>query len=248
MKEKVGYPLRSAPANRSSVSGLVVHPGAACHPKLTLRRKPRVKDGGPDGSRTRDLMNAIHARSQLRYWPTGVSVTLNRSAQGWTRQQGHDLPVPPLGLAASSDGNGPEPASGSAGPPPLQGSRRRTASRLSASRPGVGVAPATCCQPASLQSDRDVRRYRVGSDERSQKSLSCLKTEAQILRGRYVESSEARREDRVHMLPKVNRLAIWKKKNLCCQLLHRFCTIHAQVFHNGEAKGLFEPRTDQRVE
>src|SRR5204862_8331272 len=26
--------------------------------------------GGPDGSRTRDLMNAIHARSQLRYWPT----------------------------------------------------------------------------------------------------------------------------------------------------------------------------------
>src|SRR5438874_10776555 len=25
--------------------------------------------GGPDGSRTRDLMNAIHARSQLRYWP-----------------------------------------------------------------------------------------------------------------------------------------------------------------------------------
>src|SRR5262245_55235874 len=31
-------------------------------------RSERV--GGPDGSRTRDLMNAIHARSQLRYWPT----------------------------------------------------------------------------------------------------------------------------------------------------------------------------------
>jgi hypothetical protein len=80
------------------------------------------------------------------------------------------------------------------------------------------------------------------------RSLSCLKTEAQILRGRYVESSEGGREDCVHMSPKVNRLAIWKKKNLCCQLLHRFCTIHAQVFHNGEAKGLFEPKTDQRVE
>src|SRR5205814_6158122 len=30
----------------------------------------KMKVGGPDGSRTRDLMNAIHARSQLRYWPT----------------------------------------------------------------------------------------------------------------------------------------------------------------------------------
>ena len=29
----------------------------------------RVKVGGPDGSRTRDLVNAIHARSQLRHWP-----------------------------------------------------------------------------------------------------------------------------------------------------------------------------------
>src|SRR5829696_3113567 len=28
------------------------------------------KDGGPDRDRTGDLMNAIHARSQLRYWPT----------------------------------------------------------------------------------------------------------------------------------------------------------------------------------
>ena len=30
----------------------------------------RAKDGGPDRDRTGDLMNAIHARSQLRYWPT----------------------------------------------------------------------------------------------------------------------------------------------------------------------------------
>ena len=28
------------------------------------------KYGGPDRDRTGDLMNAIHARSQLRYWPT----------------------------------------------------------------------------------------------------------------------------------------------------------------------------------
>ncbi len=46
--------------------------------------RPRLSDrgryspsviGGPDGGRTRDLVNAIHARSQLRHWPTlgGVS-------------------------------------------------------------------------------------------------------------------------------------------------------------------------------
>ncbi len=29
-----------------------------------------IKGGGPDRDRTGDLMNAIHARSQLRYWPT----------------------------------------------------------------------------------------------------------------------------------------------------------------------------------
>jgi hypothetical protein len=28
------------------------------------------RNGGPDRDRTGDLMNAIHARSQLRYWPT----------------------------------------------------------------------------------------------------------------------------------------------------------------------------------
>src|SRR6185295_854341 len=31
-------------------------------------REKRI--GGPDRDRTGDLMNAIHARSQLRYWPT----------------------------------------------------------------------------------------------------------------------------------------------------------------------------------
>src|SRR5262245_34788818 len=36
----------------------------------TSARIMKRRFGGPDGSRTRDLMNAIHARSQLRYWPT----------------------------------------------------------------------------------------------------------------------------------------------------------------------------------
>ena len=34
------------------------------------RSERLAKDGGPDRDRTGDLMNAIHARSQLRYWPT----------------------------------------------------------------------------------------------------------------------------------------------------------------------------------
>ena len=80
------------------------------------------------------------------------------------------------------------------------------------------------------------------------KSLSCVETEAQILRGRYVGSSEAGREDRVHNPLKVNRLAICHKKNLRCQLSHRFCTNHAQVFHRDAANEQFEPKSDQRVE
>ena len=45
--------------------------------RLQTTANQHVGDGGPDGSRTRDLMNAIHARSQLRYWPTwlGLAVT-----------------------------------------------------------------------------------------------------------------------------------------------------------------------------
>ena len=33
------------------------------------RLSRKVRNGGPDGGRTRDLVNAIHARSQLRHWP-----------------------------------------------------------------------------------------------------------------------------------------------------------------------------------
>ena len=50
----------------------------ARHPRLSQTRlvyraeprRRRAKDGGPDRDRTGDLMNAIHARSQLRHRPT----------------------------------------------------------------------------------------------------------------------------------------------------------------------------------
>ena len=54
---------------------------------------------------------------------------------------------------------------------------------------------------------------------------------ALILRGRQEPSSEARREDSVHTVGSRDRRGILGKKNLGCQLLHRFCTIHAQDFH-----------------
>jgi hypothetical protein len=43
--------------------------GPARRSVSAVQRLLRGRIGGPDGSRTRDLMNAIHARSQLRYWP-----------------------------------------------------------------------------------------------------------------------------------------------------------------------------------
>src|SRR3954454_18293397 len=49
-----------------------------------------VRDGGPDRDRTGDLMNAIHARSQLRYWPTWLGLAgrtnLDRNALSRQRQ------------------------------------------------------------------------------------------------------------------------------------------------------------------
>lgn len=109
-------------------------------------------------------------------------------------------------------------------------------------------------RPPLVANRRDFNLIRASADivleamNVHRKSLSCVKTEAQILRGRYVGSSEAGREDGVHRRAKVNRLAICQKKNLRCQLLHRFCTIHAQVFHRDAANEQFEPKSDQRVE
>ena len=76
--------------------------------------------------------------------------------------------------------------------------------------------------------------------------MVCVKSEAEILRGRYAGSSEARREDGVHRSRDGDRHAILAKKNLRCQLLHSFCTIHPQVFHICTPNRSFDrPRTQQ---
>ena len=108
--------------------------------------------------------------------------------------------------------------------------------------------------PPLVANRRDFNLIRASADivleamNVHKRSLSCEKTEAQILRGRYVGSSEAGREDRVHKSAKVNRLAIWTKKNLRCQLLHRFCTIHAQVFHRTTQMKGSSRKPIQRIE
>src|SRR6185295_13042511 len=70
----------------------------------------RLEVGGPDRDRTGDLMNAIHARSQLRYWPTcrtrETSIIWERASprRAWRRWRtcppdlsphSLDLPEPP---------------------------------------------------------------------------------------------------------------------------------------------------------
>jgi hypothetical protein len=59
-----------------------------------------------------------------------------------------------------------------------------------------------------------------------------------------VRSSEAGREDVVHMPAGGDRREIFAKKNVRCQLLHSFFTNHAQVFHNRASNGRFEPKSD----
>jgi hypothetical protein len=56
-----------------------------------------AKVGGPDRDRTGDLMNAIHARSQLRYWPT-LGKNSNSSMGIFLRSAGW---LPTLGIRAS---------------------------------------------------------------------------------------------------------------------------------------------------
>ena len=228
----------------------------------------RAKDGGPDRDRTGDLMNAIHARSQLRYWPIGLP-TEARLARCATFACMHERR---LGLEHSivAHGRGPGNQVGHGSGRPA-GLRRLT--RVSQDEPtrqqircffrGRAIERHQRCRhsghaselrPPLVANRRDFNVIRASADivleamNVHRKSLSCVKTEAQILRGRYVGSSEARREDGVHRGAKVNRLAICQKKNLRCQLLHRFCTIHAQVFHRDAANELFEPKSDQRVE
>ena len=127
--------------------------------------------------------------------PLKTCLTLNANARAGTRQPSRGLRARPVTRPETSDGSGQGRASGSAGLPLPQESHRKTASGLSASRPDAEVAPAICCQPASLQSDRRGRRYRVGSDERSQKvAVLCEDGSADLTRTlRAVKRSGARR-------------------------------------------------------
>src|SRR4051794_8808658 len=47
--------------------------------------KSLLENGGAEGDRTPDLVNAIHARSQLRYSPTGETLILPERARDGQR-------------------------------------------------------------------------------------------------------------------------------------------------------------------
>lgn len=63
-----------------------------------------------------------------------------------------------------------------------------------------------------------------------------------------MRSSEAGREDVVHMRVRSDRQAIFDKKNVRCQLLHSFFTNHAQVFHMTRQIDASSRNVIQRVE
>ena len=101
VRNSLGLPSRSSPkasegwmACRAEARSRQVGPAFAASPlrrgilrlsetRLVYRaeaRRRRAKDGGPDRDRTGDLVNAIHARSQLRHWPTaGVTPYCSRA-------------------------------------------------------------------------------------------------------------------------------------------------------------------------
>ena len=65
VRERLWTSADTARANRGRNTGLTPpRTGNSLGSKRLWER-----DGGPDGGRTRDLVNAIHARSQLRHWP-----------------------------------------------------------------------------------------------------------------------------------------------------------------------------------
>src|SRR3954469_12331854 len=81
-------------------------------PRLVYRaeaRRRRAKDGGPDRDRTGDLMNAIHARSQLRYRPTLERVNPNVNPPG---RQGQTSGTAQVLLEKAFPGVGPFASSG----------------------------------------------------------------------------------------------------------------------------------------
>jgi hypothetical protein len=67
---------RSARLAEGGLPTIALVRGGRPNRRVALRRyggqpspESRAKVGGPDRDRTGDLVNAIHARSQLRYWP-----------------------------------------------------------------------------------------------------------------------------------------------------------------------------------
>ena len=60
--------------------------GSTIRRRIKIRALSRPGTGGPDGIRTRDLLNAIEARSQLRYGPT--------ISNQWSRPDSNRRPLP----------------------------------------------------------------------------------------------------------------------------------------------------------
>ena len=202
------------------------------------------KTGGPDRDRTGDLLNAIQARSQLRYRPMfggcRTPIVTRRFAGGtWA------VTVPSY--------------NGRAGFKPAR-------ARLYS---GGCLTPVGERQPVGellggLIGGRPVKRHHGGRDARRAQQL-CAPTIADgndlyevrppangffeamnghgcdiytgggrrlILRFGRRRSSEARHEGGVDHVADAKRRTILVKKNLWWQVLNSFCTRHQQLFHN----------------
>jgi hypothetical protein len=93
----------------------------------------QLGDGGPDRDRTGDLLNAIQARSQLRYRPIGEDATLHFNPAGLKDQSPEDpYKLFEPGLQAPARGESPVLVVGPAyraPPTPLPRYTRRSKSR-----------------------------------------------------------------------------------------------------------------------
>jgi len=86
-------------------------------------------DGGPDRDRTGDLLNAIQARSQLRYRPPGKTTIVTRPGLQWQPEA-----VPMRSWR-------PQVAGGSAGVPSAGGAVTIDNQPVSAAAASSGVVP-----------------------------------------------------------------------------------------------------------
>ena len=169
-------------------------------------------------------MNAIHARSQLRYWPTGlanqrlarqpsraVEAKVEHSIVAQGRRSGNQVLARGTGhstwLRRLTGVGQNQPAREQIGCLFRCGAIEGHQGRRHPGQPPE-------LRPPLVANRRDFNLIRASADivleamNVHRKPLSCVKTEAQILRGRYVESSEGGREDRVHRSPKVIRRGI----------------------------------------